>query len=178
MYNKKFIAIAVAVLVIITVLGISVGINQYNQVQAPPPEQTQGAEDAAQNTASPQASNQTQEGSAEPAASADSSGNAASTADTAAAEEKTPVFIYFVAETDPDYDEAMSVFEALESEYEGRIEFDLRNVTQDPSILENFSLVKDNTPALIMDGKDGISGILLKNTNEDDLRAEIEKALE
>lgn len=92
-------------------------------------------------------------------------------------ETKTPVFMYFVSEEDSDYNTALKVFEELKKEYSGKIEFDLKNVTQDPKLLENFSLVDGNTPALIMDGKEGIVGFEFKTTDKEVLKAEIEKAL-
>lgn len=92
-------------------------------------------------------------------------------------ETKTPVFMYFVSEKDSDYDAALKVFEELKKEYSGKIEFDLKNVTKDPKLLENFSLVDGNTPALIMDGKEGIVGFEFKTTDKEVLKAEIEKAL-
>ena len=91
--------------------------------------------------------------------------------------EKTPVFMYFVSESDSNYDEALKVFEELKKEYGTKIEFDLKNVTKDPKLLENFSLVDGNTPALIMDGKEGIVGFQFKMTDKNTLKSEIEKAL-
>lgn len=90
---------------------------------------------------------------------------------------KKPVFIYFVSNDDMEYDEAIKVFNELKKEYDDKVDFELKNVTENPEILENFKLVEGNTPALIMDGKEEITGIKLKTKDKEILKEEIEKSL-
>lgn len=90
-------------------------------------------------------------------------------------EKKVPTFLYFVSENDTDYEKALEVFEELKKEYGEKVDFQLKNVTKEPELLENFSLVKDNTPALIADGED--LGIQLKTVDKNILVKEIEKML-
>ena len=90
----------------------------------------------------------------------------------------TPTFMYFVAETDANFAQTNETIEKLKKEYEGRVTFDIRNVTQDPSQLENFP-VAGQTPALIMlNTSNDISNFLFMNGNYDDLKAAIEAALQ
>ena len=91
--------------------------------------------------------------------------------------DKKPAFLYFVSETDKDYEKAVKVFEELKKEYGEKVDFELKNVTQDPTLLENFALVNGNTPTLIMDGKEGITGFQMKMTDKKTLEDEIKKAL-
>ena len=92
--------------------------------------------------------------------------------------EVTPTFVYFVSQNDENYADAMAVLEKLEAEYNGVINFDIRDYDADPSIAENFEIVVGNTPALIMHDKhNNICAFLFKNADEEALRAEIEKAL-
>ncbi len=91
-------------------------------------------------------------------------------------EEKfTPTFMYFIE--DADVKNTKDVLERLEKEYEGKVVFDIRNVSEDPELLDNFP-VEGATPALIMlNTKNDISAFLFKNSNYEELKAEIEKAL-
>jgi len=90
----------------------------------------------------------------------------------------TPTFMYFVADTDANFAQTNETIEKLKKEYEGRVNFDIRNVTQDPSQLENFP-VEGQTPALIMlNTNNDISNFLFMNGNYDDLKSAIEAALQ
>lgn len=92
--------------------------------------------------------------------------------------EVTPTFVYFVSKNDANYDDAMAVVASLEAEYNGRINFDIRDYDADPSIAENFAMVVGNTPALIMlDTHNAPCDFLFKNADEATLKASIEKAL-
>lgn len=98
---------------------------------------------------------------------------------TEAAEEKvyTPTFMYFVSNDDADFAKTNETIEKLKAEYNGKVNFDVRNVTEDPSQLDNFP-VAGQTPALIMlDTSNNISDFLFMNGNYDDLKAAIEAAL-
>ena len=68
-----------------------------------------------------------------------------------AKEEKvfTPTFMYFVSEKNAGYKEGMAAVEKLKKEYEGKVNFDIRDVDKNPENLENFP-VADMIPALIM----------------------------
>ena len=59
-----------------------------------------------------------------------------------------------------------------------KINFQLVNVDENPEALENFSLVKDQTPALIMlDTSNNISAIEFKCSDKDKLKTDIDNAL-
>ena len=89
----------------------------------------------------------------------------------------TPTFMYFVSNNDADFAKTNETIEKLKAEYDGKVNFDVRNVTDDPSQLENFP-VEGQTPALIMlDTSNNISNFLFMNGNYDDLKAAIEAAL-
>lgn len=90
----------------------------------------------------------------------------------------TPTFMYFVSNSDKDFQKTNEVIEKLKKEYGDRVNFDVRNVDKDPSLLENFELVKGQTPALIMlNTSNDISNFLFQNGNYDDLKSAIEDAL-
>lgn len=92
--------------------------------------------------------------------------------------EVTPTFVYFVSQNDEGYADTMAVVEKLQAEYDGMINFDIRDYDADPSNAENFEIVVGNTPALIMHDKhNNICAFLFKNADEEALRAEIVKAL-
>lgn len=163
MKGKISVIIAVAILVAISAVGITVGVKMKKDTDAPQQNQTE----------------QNKPGNKEVVSGDGSSEQSADISEIEKADiiEKRPAFIYFVAETDENYNEAMKVFEELKAEYSDKVDFELKNVTQDPSILENFALVKGQTPALIMDGKEGITGFHFKMTDKGVLEKEIEKTL-
>lgn len=61
----------------------------------------------------------------------------------------TPTFMYFVSDEDKNKEETDKMLEELKSEYEGKVNFDVRNITETPEDGENFP-VKGATPAVIM----------------------------
>ncbi len=94
------------------------------------------------------------------------------------AEKVKPTFMYFVTNTDMKSETTQKVITDLKKEYEDRVVFDIKNVDDDPELLENFALVKDQTPALIMlNTNNDICKFLFKTTDLDDLKASIEEAL-
>lgn len=96
----------------------------------------------------------------------------------ASQEEKvyTPTFMYFVSDSDEKFSETNEVIERLKNEYNGKVNFDIRNVDQDPAQLDNFP-VGGQTPVLIMlNTSNDISDFLFQNGNYDDLKAAIEAA--
>ena len=95
-----------------------------------------------------------------------------------AEEEKefTPTFMYFVSQKNEGYKEGMESVERLKKEYEGKVNFDIRDVDKNPETLENFP-VGDVIPALIMlDTKNDICAILPMVTKYEDLKAAIDSA--
>lgn len=109
-----------------------------------------------------------------------SSVNNSNTASVQATEEPevTPTFVYFVSQKDANYADAMAVVEKLKTEYDGKVNFDIRDYDADPSIAENFAMVVGNTPALIMlDTHNAPCDFLFKTADEAALKASIAKAL-
>ena len=100
------------------------------------------------------------------------------TAQTDSTEKVTPTFMYFVANADDNFDATNTMYTELENEYKDKINFQLVNVDENPEALENFSLVKDQTPALIMlDTSNNISAIEFKCSDKDKLKTDIDNAL-
>ena len=100
------------------------------------------------------------------------------TAQTESTEKVTPTFMYFVANSDDNFDATNTMYTELENEYKDKINFQLVNVDENPEALENFSLVKDQTPALIMlDTSNNISAIEFKCSDKDKLKTDIDNAL-
>lgn len=100
------------------------------------------------------------------------------TAQTESTEKVTPTFMYFVANSDENFDATNTMYTELENEYKDDINFQLINVDENPEALENFSLVKDQTPALIMlDTSNNISAIEFKCSDKDKLKTDIDTAL-
>ncbi len=90
----------------------------------------------------------------------------------------TPTFNYFVSQNDASYAAAMEVVAKLQQEYEGKVNFDIRDVDADPTIAENFSLVIGQTPALIMlDIHNNPCAFVFASADETELKAAIDKAL-
>ena len=100
------------------------------------------------------------------------------TAQTESTEKVTPTFMYFVANADDNFDATNTMYTELENEYKDKINFQLVNVDENPEALENFSLVKDQTPALIMlDTSNNISAIEFKCSDKDKLKTDIDNTL-
>ena len=100
------------------------------------------------------------------------------TAQIESTEKVTPTFMYFVANADDNFDATNTMYTELENEYKDKINFQLVNVDENPEALENFSLVKDQTPALIMlDTSNNISAIEFKCSDKDKLKSDIDAAL-
>ena len=100
------------------------------------------------------------------------------TAQTESTEKVTPTFMYFVANADDNFDATNTMYTELENEYKDKINFQRVNVDENPEALENFSLVKDQTPALIMlDTSNNISAIEFKCSDKDKLKTDIDNAL-
>ena len=86
--------------------------------------------------------------------------------------------MYFVSNSDADYDKTMQTVESLKSTYGDKVVFDIVNVDEKPEALENFAMVNGNTPFLIMlNTSNDICGLKPKTSSEADLKAEIENAM-
>ena len=89
----------------------------------------------------------------------------------------TPTFMYFVSGSDANYDEAMEVVDELESEYDGKITFDIHNIDETPEDKDNFP-VDGMTPALIMlNVENDISAMEFMCADKETLKNDIENAL-
>ena len=90
-----------------------------------------------------------------------------------------PTFTYFVSAKDAGHDDYMKVLEKLQKEYKDKVVFDIKNIDENPELLNNFEIVKGQTPTLIMlDTNNDISNFLFKNGNYDELKAAIDAALQ
>ncbi len=100
------------------------------------------------------------------------------TADTTETANKvTPTFMYFVSNSDENFDETNAIIEELKGEYDGKVNFDIVNIDENPEAATNFP-VKDQTPALIMlNTNNDISAMEFKCSDKATLTEDIETAL-
>ncbi len=92
-------------------------------------------------------------------------------------EKVTPTFMYFVSAKDANYDEATKTVEELQKKYDGKVNFVITNVDENPEAATNFS-VEGQTPALIMlDTTNNISAFRFKTSDMATLEADIKAAL-
>ena len=87
--------------------------------------------------------------------------------------------MYFVSAKDADYDTEMKVVQELQDAYEGKVNFQITNIDENPEAAENFP-VAGQTPALIMlDTANNISALEFtmsdKATLENDIKAALGK---
>ena len=88
---------------------------------------------------------------------------------------KKPTFMYFVTMADLGDKTTKDSIDKLTEEFGDKVIFDIKNVDEDKKLLDNFPIVKDNTPALIMLKADGdISTFLFKTNEYDKLKSAIE----
>lgn len=170
--NKALIGVFAAVIVAAVLIIVLVAKN----ASAPSQEQPD-ASPAVTATQAPDADNTVDDTAAqEPDASPSADTGAA-----AASEEEqkvyTPTFMYFVSDSDEGYDATMVMLDELKKEYDGRVKFDIRNIDENPELVDSFP-VKDNTPTLIMlNTKNDISNILFKTKDKEKLTEAIKAAL-
>lgn len=114
-----------------------------------------------------------------------SSGNekssSSSSSNTSAVADKvyTPTFMYFVEKTDENYDEYMAIVEELKAEYDGKVNFDIVDITEDPEATKNFPVTSETTPFLIMlNTENNPSAIEMSCADKEQLKADIDAALE
>ena len=99
--------------------------------------------------------------------------------ETGADEQKvySPTFMYFVSNSDADFDKTAAVIDELKKEYGDRVTFDINNIDEKPEMKENFP-VEGQTPALIMLNKSNdISAFEFKCSDKAKLAECIENAL-
>lgn len=109
------------------------------------------------------------------------SGTGSGTSENTAVADKvyTPTFMYFVEKSDENYDEYMAVVEELKAEYDGKVNFDIVDITEDPEATKNFPVTSETTPFLIMlNTENNPSAIEMSCTDKEQLKADIEAALE
>ena len=89
-----------------------------------------------------------------------------------------PIFMYFVTNSDLENGDTKNALEKLQKKYSEKVIFEIKNVDEDKELLENFSIVKGNTPALIMlDTSNDISSVLYKTSSYDTLKDAVKKAV-
>lgn len=118
--------------------------------------------------------------SASPEASAPAENDSAAEQTAAPAEEKvyTPTFMYFVSDSDEGYDATMVTVDELKAEYKDKINFDIRNIDDEPELVEKFPVGDGKTPVLIMlNTKNEISNILFNTSDKTKLAETIEAAM-
>lgn len=93
-------------------------------------------------------------------------------------ERVTPTFVYFTTQEDAETASFLQTVEKLKTEFDGEINFDLRDLDANPEEKDNFAIVVGNTPAVIMlDIYNNPCAFALSNPDEDTLREAITKAL-
>lgn len=92
-------------------------------------------------------------------------------------EKVTPTFMYFVSNSDEDFDEAQSVVEELQKEYDGKVIFNVINIDENTEAASNFP-VQGQTPMLIMlNTSNDISAMNPKCSDKEKLKAAIDAAI-
>ena len=92
-------------------------------------------------------------------------------------EEVTPTFMYFVSNSDEDFDAAQSAVDELQKEYDGKVVFDVINIDENTEAASNFP-VQGQTPMLIMlNTSNDISAMNPKCSDKAELKAAIDAAL-
>lgn len=88
----------------------------------------------------------------------------------------TPTFVYFI--NSEQEAETKDTLDKLKKEYEGRVNFDIRNIDETGEDLED-SIGNDNMPALFMhNSNNDICALLIKTYDYGSLKAAIEKAFD
>ncbi|MDD6214651.1 MAG: hypothetical protein PUB42_05665 [Firmicutes bacterium] len=91
---------------------------------------------------------------------------------------KKPIFTYYVTSADLKDKEIKACLERLTEEYGTRVVFEIKNVSENRKLLDEYP-VKDRTPALIMQDRNGnVSDILFKTAEYKNLKESLERVLE
>lgn len=88
----------------------------------------------------------------------------------------TPQFTYIVSSSDADYADTMAVVEELKAEYGDKVEFDVRDIVEDPTLVERFP-VEGMTPTLFMVDTRANTSMLFDSYDKAELTRAIEDAL-
>ncbi len=179
MKNKSLVFVILAVVAALVIVGLLVAKN----ASAPAPETGENAAVTAKPTETKTPEEEDGQDESITSSSPDASENAENTnvASDSPEEEKeyTPTFMYFISNNDEGFDAINVMIDKLKAEYGEKVNFDIRNIDDDPELLKNFPIVEGNTPTLIMlNTKNEISNILFKTKNEDELKKAIDAALE
>ena len=94
-----------------------------------------------------------------------------------AQEKVTPTFMYFVSNSDADFDSTQSMMKELEDEYTDKVNFNIINIDENTEAATNFP-VQGNTPMLIMlNTSNDISAMAPKCSDKEELKGYIDTAL-
>ena len=89
----------------------------------------------------------------------------------------TPTFMYFVSNSDENFDETQKTIAELEKEYDGDVIFSVINIDENTEAATNFP-VQGQTPMLIMlNTNNDISAMSPKCSDKGELKEAIEAAL-
>ncbi len=93
-------------------------------------------------------------------------------------DEVMPTFMYFVSNSDADFDAANKVVDELKDEYDGKVNFNIINIDENPDAVNSFP-VQGQTPMLIMlNTSNDISALSPKCSDKEQLKAAIDAAFE
>ena len=165
MWKKVIIGVIAALIV------VGAAIFAVNRFADKPTENTEIVQTETENTESSET---------EQEVATESTESAESTESTEANPDKVsgPTFMYFISNSDSDFDKTNEVIEELKEEYEGKVNFDIRNIDVTPEDKDNFP-VDGNTPMLIMlDKSNDICAFNPKCNDIQTLRESIELALQ
>ena len=89
----------------------------------------------------------------------------------------TPTFMYFVSNSDADFEKTAAMLYELKKEYGDKITFEIKNIDDEPELKDNFP-VEGQTPALIMlNTSNDISAFEFQCSDKDKLIECIKNAL-
>ena len=89
----------------------------------------------------------------------------------------TPTFMYFVSNSDADFEKTAAMLDELKKEYGDKITFEIKNIDDEPELKDNFP-VEGQTPALIMlNTSNDISAFEFQSRDKDKLIECIKNAL-
>lgn len=89
----------------------------------------------------------------------------------------TPTFMYFVSNSDADFEKTAAMLDELKKEYGDKITFEIKNIDDEPELKDNFP-VEGQTPALIMlNTSNDISAFEFQCSDKDKLIECIKNAL-
>ena len=168
MWKKVIIGVIAALIV------VGAAIFAVNRFADKPTENTEIVQTETENTESSETEQEVATESTESAESAESTESTEANPDKVSG----PTFMYFVSNSDSDFDKTNEMLQELKKEYEGKVNFDIRNVDKTPEDKDNFP-VDGNTPMLIMlDKSNDICAFNPKCNDIQTLRESIELSLQ